>query len=139
MPGAAGTYAAPVTSDDNRPEPDPPISLRITATIGFVGLLIALTGLFLLSRPVRTPTQDCGTVGAFLLDGRTNRLVDPNDPPPGVTEDQARDNNAHPCQERAANRARPAAAALVAGTSITIVAGLTEVGFRWRLRTRRRT
>lgn len=137
MPGAAGTYAAPVTSDDHRPEPETPISLRTTAIVGFVGLLLLLVGLFLLSRPVRTPVQDCGTVGAFLLDGRVNRFVDPSDPPPGVTEDQAIDNNTHPCQERAANRARPAAVVLVAGATITTVAGLTEVGFRWRLRSRR--
>lgn len=139
MPEPVGTYAAPVTSDAHRPAPETPAALRITAIVGFLGLLLVLGGLFLLSRPVRTPVQDCGAAGAFLLDGRMNRFVDPADPPAGVSETDAIDNNTHPCQERAANRARPAAVILVIGTSITVVAGLTEVGLRWRLRNRRRT
>lgn len=112
--------------------------LRATPIIALVGLLPLLLGLFTLTRTVSTPLQRCGSVGAFLLEGRTALRVDPDDPPEGATEAQIRDHRAHPCQERAANRARPAATGIVLGLAIITIAGLTETGIRWSLRARLR-
>lgn len=131
-------YAARVTEPVHPDRSALPRSIRITPIIAFVGVLLVLVGLLTLTRPVRTPLQDCGAAGAFILDGRVNEFADPNAPPDGLTADQVRANNRHPCQERAANRSRPAAAAIIAGTGAIGAAALAEVGIRWRLRVRRR-
>lgn len=117
---------------------DPPESgrrlPRITAAVALVGLLIALGGVFWATRPVRTPMQDCGAAAAFLLDGRVEVRGDPANPPEGVTKAEVEDNNASPCQERSANRARPAAFAMVGGLLLVLVAaafeGIARAGWR---------
>ena len=103
-----------------------------TAGVAFVGIVVALAGLVQLVRPLATPVQDCGTAAGFLLHGRPNLYVDPADPPKGVTAAEAEANNALPCQERAANRARPAATAIVVGCLVAVAALLLE----WLLRLR---
>ncbi|QXC59868.1 hypothetical protein KSP35_15985 [Aquihabitans sp. G128] len=111
-------------------------AVTATAVVATIGIVVALLGLFAGTRPLHTPTQDCGTAASFLLDGRVNELVDPSSPPKGTTKAEAEDNNATPCQERAANRARPAGAVVVAGTGAALVALFTELVLRWRLRRR---
>src|SRR5690625_2502205 len=132
------TYAAEVSEHDEQPRAHRSSLLQATAIAAFLGLIPIPAGLFTLTRPVSTPLQSCGSAGAFLLEGRVDQPVNPSDPPEGVTDEQIRDHLEHPCQERAANRARPAAAAIVAGLAIITVAGLTEVGVRWRRRVTRR-
>ena len=107
--------------------------VRATAVVGFVGVLVALAGVALGLRPLSTPTQDCGTAASFLLRGRVNVYVDPANPPEGTTRAEAEANNAEPCQERAANRAKPAGALVVGGTLVGIVALLVEWVVRLRL------
>lgn len=128
-------YAAPVDADDQS-DVSTPRSLRVTAIVAFIGFLLVVWGLVVVSRPVRTPLQDCGSPAAFLIDGRVHRWVDPSDPPEGVTEAEIAEHDAHPCQERAANRARPAALALIAGLIVIGGAAATEAILRWRLRGR---
>ncbi len=105
-------------------------AVRATAVIALLGVLVALAGAALAALPLRTPTQDCGTALTFLLDGRMNQFVDPASPPAGTTRAEAEANNAEPCQERAANRARPAGALLVGGTLVALVALAVEVVVR---------
>jgi hypothetical protein len=105
--------------------------------VAAIGALVALAGLVGLLRPVSTPVQDCGLAAAFLLDGRTDRFVDPSDPPAGVTAAEATDNNQRPCRERVADVARPAAVALLAGITIGITAAIIEVSARITLRRQR--
>ncbi|MEZ5177453.1 MAG: hypothetical protein R2746_03995 [Acidimicrobiales bacterium] len=107
--------------------------VRATAIVGFVAVLVALVGLALGLRPLSTPTQDCGTAASFLLRGKVNVFVDPSNPPEGITRAEAEANNAEPCQERAANRAKPAGALVVGGTFVGLVALLVEWVARFRL------
>ena len=117
------------------PEPIPPTALsrpgpsrlqRATAIVATVGVAIALVGLLVSLRPVRTPTQDCGTTLAFLMDGRTNEFVDVDDLPEGVTEADVEANNDRPCRERVADVAVPAFGAVAAGVGLALLAALTE-------------
>ncbi len=107
--------------------------VRATAIMGFLGVLVALAGLAVGLRPLSTPTQDCGTAASFLLRGKVNVYVDPSDPPKGTTRAEAEANNAEPCQERAANRAKPAGALVVGGTLVGVIALLVEWVVRFRL------
>ncbi len=107
--------------------------VRATAAVALVGVLVALLGLALGLRPLATPTQDCGTAATFLLHGRVNEFVDPADPPAGITRAEAEANNAEPCQERAGNRALPAGLLVVGGTTVGVLALLTEAVVRFRV------
>ncbi|MCU1496191.1 MAG: hypothetical protein JWM47_144 [Acidimicrobiales bacterium] len=113
-------------------------AVKITAAVALAGIVLAALGIFLATRPVHTPTQDCGTAGGFLLRGGVNEFVDPADPPEGTTAAEARDNNATPCQERAANQVRPAGALVVGGTAVALVSLFVEFALRLRLRRRAR-
>ncbi len=131
-------------------EPDPPVAdapapvgddprhalrrrrAQVTAAVALVGILVSLIGLGLLVRPLATPVQDCGTAASFLLRGGTDVLVDDEHPPRGVTRAEARANNASPCQERAANRARPAATLVVLGVLVALLALMVELVMRVR-------
>lgn len=119
--------------------PRRPATVTVMAWVALVGLVVAFVGVGIMLLPLSTPTQDCGTAAGFLLDGRVDEVVNPDDPPAGITKDEALDNNANRCQERAANRARPAGLAVVGGTLLGLIAVLTEavVRWRWRLASRR--
>ena len=106
--------------------------VRITAVVAFVGVLVALLGMVLLTRPLKTPTQDCGTPITFLTGGKQNVFVDPKSPPKGVTKAEAKANNDEPCQERAFNRALPAGILVVGGTFTALVAMVVETALRFR-------
>lgn len=119
------------------PDPDPSAVppprtglLRVAPMVAIVGILVAVIGVGLVLRPLSTPTQDCGTALTFLLDGEPNQWVDVNDPPDGVTPEQAQANNDHPCQERAANQARPAAVLVAGGTLAALLAAIAEITAR---------
>lgn len=106
--------------------------LAATAIIATVGVVVALLGLGLMLRTVTTPTQDCGTAIAFLLDGRINVFVSETDPPKGITPAEAKANNATPCRVRVADQTKPAAALFGAGMVAAIGAALTELVVRAR-------
>lgn len=122
------------TSPSHVAPPRRPTAVRVTAWVALAGLVVAFIGMAVLLRPLRTPIQDCGTAAGFLLDGRVDQVANPDDPPEGATKADVLDNNAERCQERAANRARPAGAAVVGGTLIALIAVLVEVIVRWRWR-----
>ena len=115
--------------------------MKVTAIVATIGVVVALVGLLSLLRPVSTPTQDCGTVAGFLLDGRSNVYIDPNDLPKGVTAAEAKANNAHPCRERVADQTKPGAVVLLGGLTVAVGAALVEMtarGLAWRRRRRAR-
>ncbi len=116
--------------------PAPGVLVRVTAIVALVGVLVALLGIGLLLRPVTTPIQDCGTSLAFLLEGRVDETVNPDDPPPGVTRAEAEAGNARRCRERVADRAVPAGALAVGGTLVGAAAVVTELVVRLRRRRR---
>lgn len=126
----AATTTTPIAPPAHAPsEPARPRGRRavqITAVVATVGVLLALAGLASSARPLSTPTQDCGTALTYLTQGRVNEFVDPDDPPAGVTKAEALANEADPCQERAANRARPAGALVIGGTLLALVALIVE-------------
>ena len=139
----------PVGPDTPAPDPDteggqPGSSRRtprvhaVTALLATFGVVVACFGLYRGLQPVATPSQDCGTAFGFLMRGELNEYVDPAAPPKGVTAAEAEANNAEPCQERAAQRAKPAAGVAVAGILFAFVASLTDLGVRarrwWRVR-----
>ncbi len=107
--------------------------VRIPAAVALVGVLVAVIGLASATRPLRSPTQDCGTALTYLVQGRVDEFVDPADPPTGVTRAEAEANNAHPCQERAGDRALPAGIAVAGGTAVALVAAVGEGVLRIRL------
>ncbi|WP_426574965.1 hypothetical protein [Aquihabitans sp. McL0605] len=143
---APTTDPASPPADEPAAAPAPTVShprptglLRATAVVAFVGVIAAVLGFGLLLRSVSTPTQDCGTVIGFILDGRVNVFVDPADPPKGVTAAEAKANNDRPCRERVADQAKAPAIMLVSGLGIAFVAALVEVthrSFLWRRRRR---
>lgn len=108
-------------------------AVRVTAAVALVGVLVAVAGLASAARPLRSPTQDCGTALTYLTQGRVDEFVDPADPPTGATRAEAEANNAHPCQERAADRALPAGIAVVGGTAVALGAAVVEGVLRFRL------
>lgn len=116
-----------------------PLPARLTAVVAVVGLVIALAGLWIATRPVSTPTQDCGVAAAFILDGRVDVLVGPAHPPAGVSAAQARSNNDRTCQQRAASKAGRGALLVVVGTATGLVAAVTETTMRSYWRHRRRS
>ena len=134
-PTAPAAEPAPVPADAR---PAPHGLLRATAVIATVGVVVALIGLVLLVRPVSTPTQDCGTSLAFLLGGRVDQFVSETDPPKGITPAEAKANNARPCRERVAERAKPAGVLIASGLLAAIIAVTIEVAVRgtawWRRR-----
>ena len=101
--------------------------MRLTAVFALMGVLLAFVGIALAARPLHTETQDCGSAGSFLLDGRVNEFVDPANPPTGVTSAEAKANNVQPCQQRAANRGWPAGILVVGGTFAALTALIAEV------------
>lgn len=135
-PDAPGDEAGPPSDPGHGPRPTG--ALLATAVVATVGVVVALVGLALLARPVSTPVQDCGTAMAFLLDGRTNVVADPANPPAGISAAQARSNNERPCRARVADTARPGAIALAAGTVTAIGALGVEASIRGLDRYRRR-
>lgn len=112
--------------------------VRATAWVATVGLILALVGVGLLARPVRTPLQDCGSVYGFLRNGRVDVLGDPANPPEGATKADVVSTNASPCRHRVAAAARPSAVLIPVGTLVALVAVLVEVVARFGLRRRRR-
>ena len=116
--------------------PPRPTILRVTAIVALIGVLVAVAAIIYAGRPLRTPTQDCGTAATFLIDGRVNVFLDPARPPEGVTAKDIAANAARPCQERAADRALPAGIATVAGTLVALVALAVEFFVRLRLHRR---
>ena len=104
--------------------------VRVTSVVAFIGIVLAVMGLALAARPLQTETQNCGTAGSFLLDGRVNEFVDPAQPPTGITSAEAKANNAQPCQERAANRAWPAGILVVGGTLVALLSLTSEFTVR---------
>lgn len=129
----------PTTPSVDGPPAEAPIPtlLRATALTATIGVVVALLGVALLLRPVHTPAQDCGTVAGFLLEGRTDVAVDPNQPPAGTTRAEARAHNRHPCRERVADAAKPGATLVLAGTAAALVALLVETVVRNGARHRR--
>ena len=107
-------------------------TVRTTALVAFVAIVIALLGMVALTRPLKTPTQDCGTPISFLTRGKQNVFVDPSSPPKGITKAEAEANNDQPCQERAFNRALPAGIVVVAGTFVALIALVVEFVVRYR-------
>jgi hypothetical protein len=112
--------------------------LAVTPVIATIGVAVALVGLLLVLRPVSTPTQDCGTALAFLLEGRVNEFVSETDPPEGVTKAEAKANNAEPCRVRVADRTEPAAVLFGAGMVAALGATFTEIVVRLQGWLRRR-
>jgi hypothetical protein len=112
---------------------------RATAVVALLGVLATLVGVLSLLRPVETPTQDCGTSLAVLLQGRPNVFVDPNDPPPGVTAEEAVANNERPCRTRVAAAGQPGARLIAGGMVVALAAMLVEVIARTVARHRRHT
>lgn len=134
------TPPPPAAPDDGLARGQNPVAgrtLAVTAVVATVGVVVALIGLGLLLRPLRSPTQDCGTAISYLLEGRVDILVDPADPPRGVTAAEARANNAKTCQARAGDRAKPAGALVVGGTGLAGAAAAVDGSVRF-LRRRRR-
>lgn len=111
-------------------------AVTVTAAVALAGVLLATLGIVLAARPVHTPTQDCGSAAAFLMRGDVDELVDPDDPPAGITAAEARNNNDTPCQERAANQARPGGFLVAGGTALAVASLLAEVVVRLRHRRR---
>ena len=103
---------------------------RATAVIALLGVLLSLVGIVGLLRPVETPTQDCGTSLAVLLQGRPNEFVDPNDLPDGVTAAEAQDNNERPCRDRVADQAATSAWLIAGGLVVALLATIVEVAVR---------
>jgi hypothetical protein len=134
VPDVSPTPAGPA-------RPGPTRLQRTTALVAAIGVVVALVGLGLLARPVSTPTQDCGATLLFLLDGRTNEFIDPNDPPTGVTPEEAVANNERPCRDRVADAARTPVVLVAAGLASALGALLVEVAARawaWRQRVQER-
>ena len=130
------------TPDDDPTFPRRRRVARVVGAVAFGAIIIALLGVALLLRPLATPVQDCGTAASFLLRGGANQYADPDRPPKGVTRDEALANNANPCQEQAANRARPAMVLVLGGVLTAVVALVVEwvLRIRWhRADTRRPT
>lgn len=145
--GAAGDVAVPGSSavSDRPPEPWPPLAPVVTPPLGRLGLLalvlaglslaLYLVGAILLTLPVETPgVQDCGAPGAYLLDGRLDRIPDPEgrildadgeivtlDPDVAAVARET------PCQERVAARAVPAGGLILAGTVVGVAAFALEL------------
>ena len=111
---------------------------RVTAGVAAASLVLALIGLVVVTRTVRTPLQDCGVAAAYLLDGRVDQFADPDEPPTGLTRTEVLDNNADPCRERAANQARPGLLLIAIGLVVGLVATFVEIMARWRWRRERR-
>ncbi len=107
--------------------PDAPIPrlLRVTALIAAIGVVVALVGAGLFLRPIQTPTQDCGTVAAFLLQGRSDAPADPDHHP------------TKPCSERVADAVGPGAVLVGAGVVAALGALMVEVVARNLARRRR--
>lgn len=131
VPPAPSASTAPTGTEPA--EPRGRRAVRVTASVATVGVLVALVGLALSARPLSTPTQDCGTALTFLAQGRVDEFVDPADPPAGLTRADALANAANPCQERAANRARPAGALLVGGTLLALAMAVVEGSIRYSI------
>ena len=114
---------------DTTPPPLRPL-YRATAVVALVGVIATLLGIATLLRPVATPTQDCGTSLAVLLQGRPNEFVDPNDLPDGVTAEEAQENNERPCRDRVADQAATSATLIAGGLVVALLATIVEVAVR---------
>lgn len=124
-PRAAPDEAGRDGSQPTRPPRHWPDQLIGASTIAaWICLALILAGLAVGSVPVRTPiVQDCGTPLAFVLTGRVDRFLDPNNPPRGVTAKEAEAANKRPCRKRVAPRMVRSAELLLGG----LVAGLAGV------------
>jgi len=135
---ASTTEPAPPAPAAAPARPGPTGIVEATAIIAAIGVVVALIGLGILLLPVTTPTQDCGTSAGFLLGGRVDQMVSETDPPAGVTAAEAKANNASPCRERVADRAKPAALLLGTGLIAALGAALAEMAIRLVRRSKRR-
>lgn len=135
---AAGPSMVPVHTGSTAARPPGSTTVRITAVLALLGVLVAVGALVVATRPLSTPTQDCGTAATFLIEGRVNQFVDPTNPPAGIMPDEARANNEEPCQERAGNRALPTGIVLVSGALVALLALIVEFFVRLRLTRRGR-
>ncbi len=127
----------PIDAVDVHPRPHTSPFHRVTVVVATICVFGALVGLVWGTRPLTTPTQDCGTAFSFLLDGRVDQFVDPSNPPEGITAEEARANNDRPCQERAATRSRPAGALVVGGTLMASATAAVDLAVRGVRRYRR--
>lgn len=117
---ASTAEQAAVPSPIRRPER----LISASTVAAWVGLALILAGLVVGSVPVRSPkVQDCGAPLAFVLTGRVDVFVDPNNPPRGFTPKQAVAANKRPCRTRVAPRAVRSAELLLGG----LLVGLTGV------------
>lgn len=106
--------------------------LGATAPLATLGVVVALVGVAILALPVHSPLQDCGTAFGFLVDGRVDVYGDPANPPEGLTRAEVEATNAKPCRPRVADRARPAAVAILSGLVLAVAAAIVEIVVRWR-------
>lgn len=99
--------------------------IAASTVAAWICLALILAGFTVGSVPVRSPkVQDCGAPLAFVLGGRVDTFVDPNNPPRGVTPKQAEAANERPCRKRVAPRAVRSGELLLAGLVVGL-AGLT--------------
>jgi hypothetical protein len=127
--------------NDRPPRPDlPPATslLGLTAIVATAGVVVMLIGLGLALRTVHSPIQDCGTVAGFLLDGRSDRLVDPSDPDDGITRSAAEAAIRRGCHERVTDAAKAPGVLMAGGLVVAVLGAGTEVVDRsWRRHRRR--
>lgn len=126
------------TEERSRRAAGTPRVARVTAGVAAASVVLALIGLVVVTRTVRTPLQDCGVAAAYLLDGRVDQFANPDEPPTGLTRAEVLDNNTDPCRERAANQARPGLLLIAIGLVVGLVATFVEIMARWRWRRERR-
>lgn len=127
--------------NDRPAHPDlPPATslLGITAIVATAGVVALLVGLGLALRTVHSPVQDCGTVAGFLLDGRSDRVVDPGDPKDGITRAAAEAAIARGCRARVADAAKAPGYLMAGGLVVAVLgAGVEVVDRSWRRHRRR--
>ena len=132
-------------TDDGRAEPPPDLPrptrrwpdrvISVTPVFAAIALALILIGAVVLSIPVENPkVQDCGAPVVFVLSGRPDVLVDPDNPPDGLTKAEAEAANDQRCQARVAERAVPGGILVAAGLLIGLVAAVVE----WLARIARR-
>jgi hypothetical protein len=129
----------PAPGPETRPAlPSARSLLGITAIVATVGVAAVLLGIGLALRTVHSPIQDCGTVAGFLLDGRSDRQVDPGDPGDGIPRAAAEAALEKGCRSRVADAAAAPGYLMAGGLVVAVLAGATEVVDRsWRRHRRR--
>jgi len=108
---------------------------RVAVALAALAVLAYLVAGVLFLVPVETPgVQECGAPGAYLLDGRLDRIpdeegriLDADDQVVTLDPDVAAEARSTPCQERVARRAVPAAALVLAATGVGALAFALEL------------